>query len=167
MSKLFSFGCIQNENLFSFAVQQQHIGRNPAAAVKVKTPPPSVAGKTLTRQEVELLIASGATQRDRVFLLVLYGLALRIGEACNLKWSDFVRQDGGKVQVMIDDFISHLVRVLKTTTPSPARDGFARSTNVSHASFSAQPNSTAPDPTKGNGWNQSGINPRVAPAYNR
>lgn len=89
------------KSLFSFAVEQQHLARNPAAAIKAPKSSRNYAGRILSREDVLRIIAAARPGRDRVFLLCCYGMGLRISEACNLRWSDFVNRSDGKVQVTV------------------------------------------------------------------
>lgn len=89
------------KSLFTFATEQQHIPLNVAAGIKPPKHSPNLAGRILSRDEVNKLIESAATERDRLFLLVTYAIALRASEACNLKWEDFVIRSDGKIQVTV------------------------------------------------------------------
>jgi integrase/recombinase XerD len=89
------------KSLFSFAVAQQHLPLNPAAAIKSPKASRNYAGRILSREDVLKIIAAARPGRDRVFLLVCYSMGLRISEACNLRWSDFVTRSDGKVQVNV------------------------------------------------------------------
>lgn len=89
------------KSLFSFATSQQYLPIDVAAAVKTPKISTNYAGRILKREEMDLIIQSAATERDRLFLLITYAIALRASEACNLKWSDFTVRGDGKVQVTI------------------------------------------------------------------
>jgi integrase/recombinase XerD len=89
------------KSLLNFAVAEQEIGRNPASAIRLKPHSPNLAGRILSREDVQKLIASAGTERDRLFLLVTYALGLRASEACALKWADFVTRSDGKTQVAV------------------------------------------------------------------
>jgi integrase/recombinase XerD len=89
------------KSLFTFATEQQHLSINVAAGMKPPQHSPNLAGRILTREEVNKIIDSAKSERDRLFLLVTYALALRASEACSLKWEDFTVRSDGKVQVSI------------------------------------------------------------------
>lgn len=89
------------KSLFSFAAKQTHIPFNVAAALQPPKVSTELAGRILTREQVQSIIENAASDRDRLFILCLYALALRLFEACGLKWADFSIQGTGKVQVMV------------------------------------------------------------------
>jgi integrase/recombinase XerD len=89
------------KSLLNFAVEQQAIGRNPASAIRLKPHTPNLAGRILSREDVQKIITGAGTERDRLFLLVTYALGLRASEACALKWADFVSRSDGKTQVTV------------------------------------------------------------------
>jgi site-specific recombinase XerD len=89
------------KSLFSFAAKQTHIPFNVAAALQPPKTSTDLAGRILTRAQVDLLIESATGERGRLFILCLYALALRLFEACNLEWQHFSVQGSGKVQVMV------------------------------------------------------------------
>lgn len=89
------------KSLFTFAAEQAHISFNVAAALKPPKVSSSVAGRILTKEEVQQLINAGATERDQLFMLLTYAIATRISETCSIRWEDFTIQSNGNVQVMI------------------------------------------------------------------
>lgn len=89
------------KSLFTFATEQQHIPANIASAVKPPKHSPNLAGRIMTRAEVDRLINAASSERDRLFLLVSYAIATRASETCNLKWEDFTVRSDGKIQVTI------------------------------------------------------------------
>lgn len=89
------------KSLFTFATEQQHISLNVAAGAKPPKHSPNLAGRILTREEVNQIFNGAKSERDRLFLLVTYAIALRASEACNLKWEDFITRSDGKVQAVI------------------------------------------------------------------
>lgn len=89
------------KSLFTFAAEQTHIPFNVAAALKPPKTSPNLAGRILTKEAVVKIINAGATDRDRLFLLVMYAIATRISETCTLRWQNFTIQSNGKVQVSI------------------------------------------------------------------
>ena len=89
------------KSLFAFATQQAHIAMDIAAAIKPPKVSTNYAGRMLTREEMNRIIEYAASERDRLFLLITYAIALRASEACNLKWEDFTVRSDGKVQVSI------------------------------------------------------------------
>jgi integrase/recombinase XerD len=92
--------CIKS--LLSFCVSQQYLAINPGAAIKIKPNEMQIAQKVITREEVAQLIQYAANERDRVFLLTLYTMALRVSECCGLKWIDFTQQENtGRMQAMV------------------------------------------------------------------
>jgi integrase/recombinase XerD len=89
------------KSLFTFAAEQAHIAFNVAAAIKPPKVASNLAGKILTKEEVQQLINAGVTERDQLFMLMSYAIATRISETCSIKWEDFTIQSNSNVQVMI------------------------------------------------------------------
>jgi integrase/recombinase XerD len=89
------------KSLLAFAAAQAHIQFDVGAGIKLGTVTPTLAGRILSKEAVSALIENAPVGVERVFLAVLYALALRISEACNLKWEDFTGQSTGRMQVMI------------------------------------------------------------------
>lgn len=89
------------KSLFKFATEQQHIPANIGAGVKSPKHSPNLAGRIMTREEVDRLINAASSERDRLFLLVSYAIATRASETCSLKWEDFTTRSDGKTQVTI------------------------------------------------------------------
>jgi integrase/recombinase XerD len=88
-SKRVAVGAIKS--LFSFAKQLGVVSAN--LGILVKSP-------ILTQEEVQLLINSTTTPRDRAIIRLLYFAGLRVSELCGLKWRDLkARGDGGQITV--------------------------------------------------------------------
>jgi integrase/recombinase XerD len=89
------------KSLFSFATRQAHTPANIAAAIRLPKTHHNLAGRILKRDETLRLIESGTTERDRLFLLLMYAIGARVSEMCALDWENFSEQSSGKIQVTI------------------------------------------------------------------
>lgn len=89
------------KSLYSFAVKQGYVPLSPAAAIRMPKTNPNLAGRILTPDAVKQLIEAAESDRDRLFLLLMYAVGARVSEICALTWRDFVRQANGKTQVTI------------------------------------------------------------------
>lgn len=70
-----------------------HAIKNPLYGFEVKDHSPQYVSRVLTKEEVSLLLKTTSRKtkvdrKERLMLLVLYGLGLRTGELCNLKIKD-------------------------------------------------------------------------------
>ncbi len=85
------------KSLFSFGVKTGYLAANPAAMIKTIKAKEALNERILLEQEVKELINAAETQRgaaalakrDRLILILLYILGLRISELVGLNWSDF------------------------------------------------------------------------------
>lgn len=89
------------KSLFTFAVRHQHIPFNVAAAIRLPKAESNLAARTLRKEQVIKLIEGGDTERDRLFLLLMYATGMRISETISVKWCDFTEQGSGKMQLSI------------------------------------------------------------------
>lgn len=89
------------KSLLAFAAKQGHIAFDVGAAMTLPKTSTNLAGRILTCDQVESLFAAAETESHRLFFMTSYYLALRIGEAVNLKWTDFNAQGKGRIQVAI------------------------------------------------------------------
>lgn len=79
--------------LRSFFRTAQRLGackKNPAIELRPPKFPDKIADRLLTHEQVEALIAAGDTERDRLFIELLYTAGLRVSEACNLTVPDIL-----------------------------------------------------------------------------
>ena len=81
------------KSLFSFGVKTGYLSANPASMVKTPKPKDALNERILLDTEVKDLINAASTERDRLILILLYILGLRISELVGLNWSDFKPTD--------------------------------------------------------------------------
>lgn len=81
------------KSLFSFGVKTGYLSANPAAMVKTPKPKDALNERILEVEEVKELINVATNERDRLILILLYILGLRISELVGLNWSDFQPTD--------------------------------------------------------------------------
>jgi integrase/recombinase XerD len=95
--------------LFSFAVKTGYLPANPAALVKSLKPKDALNERILSEGEVRGLIkgaknergAAAFAERNRLIIVLLYVLGLRVSELVGLNWGDFKpTQDGVLVTVL-------------------------------------------------------------------
>ncbi len=79
------------KSLFSFGVKTGYLSANPASMVKTPKPKDALNERILLDEEVKELINAAISERDRLILILLYILGLRISELVGLNWSDFQR----------------------------------------------------------------------------
>ncbi len=77
------------KSLFSFGVKTGYLSANPASMVKTPKPKDALNERILEAEEVKELINAAKGDRDRLILILLYILGLRISELVGLNWSDF------------------------------------------------------------------------------
>ncbi|MGB5632683.1 MAG: tyrosine-type recombinase/integrase [Waterburya sp.] len=77
------------KSLFSFGVKTGYLSANPASMVKTPKPKDALNERILEAEEVKELINEASNERDRLILILLYILGLRISELVGLNWSDF------------------------------------------------------------------------------
>jgi integrase/recombinase XerD len=77
------------KSLFSFGVKTGYIGANPASMIRTTKAKDALNERILQASEVKQLISAASNERDRLILILLYILGLRISELVGLNWSDF------------------------------------------------------------------------------
>ena len=85
------------KSLFSFGVKTGYLSANPASTIKTTKAKDALNERILQAEEVKQLInaaknerdAAALASRDRLILILLYILGLRISELVGLNWSDF------------------------------------------------------------------------------
>lgn len=77
------------KSLFSFGVKTGYLSANPASMIKTTSAKDALNERILQAEEVKQLIDEAANERDRLILILLYILGLRISELVGLNWSDF------------------------------------------------------------------------------
>ncbi len=85
------------KSLFSFGVKTGYLSANPASMIKTTKAKDALNERILQAEEVKQLInaaknerdAAALASRDRLILILLYILGLRISELVGLNWSDF------------------------------------------------------------------------------
>ena len=81
------------KSLFSFGVKTGYLEINPASMIKTIKTKDALNERILLDKEVKELINAASTERDRLILILLYILGLRISELVGLNWSDFQPTD--------------------------------------------------------------------------
>ncbi|VEP14745.1 Integrase [Hyella patelloides LEGE 07179] len=81
------------KSLFSFGVKTGYLPANPASMIKTTKAKDALNERILQAEEVKQLINEAAQMRDRLILVLLYILGLRISELVGLNWSDFQPTD--------------------------------------------------------------------------
>jgi len=77
------------KSLFSFGVKTGYLANNPASMIKTIKAKDALNERILRETEVKALIHAATNERDRLILILLYLLGLRISELVGLNWSDF------------------------------------------------------------------------------
>ena len=77
------------KSLFSFGVKTGYLSANPASMIKTPKPKDALNERILEDEEVKELINAASSERNRLILILLYILGLRISELVGLNWSDF------------------------------------------------------------------------------
>jgi integrase/recombinase XerD len=77
------------KSLFSFGVKTGYLSANPASMIRTTKAKDALNERILQAEEVKQLISAASTERDRLILILLYILGLRISELVGLNWSDF------------------------------------------------------------------------------
>lgn len=77
------------KSLFSFGVKTGYLSANPASMIRTTKAKDALNERILQAEEVKQLINAASTERDRLILILLYILGLRISELVGLNWSDF------------------------------------------------------------------------------
>jgi len=77
------------KSLFSFGVKTGYLANNPASMIKTIKAKDALNERILRETEVKALINAATNERDRLILILLYLLGLRISELVGLNWSDF------------------------------------------------------------------------------
>lgn len=81
------------KSLFSFGVKTGYLSANPASMIKTTKAKDALNERILQAEEVKQLIDEANSERDRLILILLYILGLRISELVGLNWSDFQSTD--------------------------------------------------------------------------
>lgn len=77
------------KSLFSFGVKTGYLRANPASMIKTPKGKDTLNERILIEEDVKKLIAAAKNERDRLILVLLYILGLRVSELVALNWSDF------------------------------------------------------------------------------
>ena len=77
------------KSLFSFGVKTGYLSLNPASMIKTTLAKDALNERILQAEEVKQLINAACSERERLILVLLYILGLRISELVGLNWSDF------------------------------------------------------------------------------
>lgn len=121
--------------LCAFAVDLRYLYANVFVVVKADATPEVTHKRILTEEQVLRLIEAPDTQRNRTLLRLIYAGGLRVGEACNLIWSDllpkgvlYIRQGKGQKDRYItlsDNMVKRLVALQGDgSTSSPTSSMF-------------------------------------------
>ncbi len=81
------------KSLFSFGVKTGYLSANPASMIKTAKAKDALNERILMAEEVKQLINAAKNERNRLILVLLYILGLRISELVGLNWSDFQPND--------------------------------------------------------------------------
>lgn len=81
------------KSLFSFGVKTGYLSANPASMIKTTLAKDALNERILMAEEVKQLINAASNERNRLILVLLYVLGLRISELVGLNWSDFQPND--------------------------------------------------------------------------
>ena len=96
------------KSLFSFGVKTGYLRANPASMIKTIKAKETLNERILTEEDVKKLIAAAKNEcdlpcryaeRNRLILIMLYLLGLRISELVGLNWSDFQPTKSGEIAV--------------------------------------------------------------------
>jgi integrase/recombinase XerD len=77
------------KSLFSFGVKTGYLSANPASMIRTTKAKDALNERILQAEEVKQLISAATNERNRLILILLYILGLRISELVGLNWSDF------------------------------------------------------------------------------
>ena len=91
------------KSLCAFGVELRYLYANVFVVVKADATPEVTHKRILTEEQVLRLIEAPTSQRNRTLLRLIYAGGLRVGEVCNLIWSDllpkgvlYIRQGKGQ-----------------------------------------------------------------------
>jgi site-specific recombinase XerD len=87
-------------SLLRFAFTWGYIKSDLARAVVLPRYQPKLAERYMEESEVERLLASAASDRDRILFRLLYFTGIRVSELCGLRWRDFRTRSTG-VEVVV------------------------------------------------------------------
>lgn len=93
---------ISIKGYFDWAVNEEHIRRDPARVVKLVEQTPRPPRHLSDKEESDLVAAAteGGNLRDYTLVVLLLHTGLRVGEACQLKWEHVtLRKRSGYLQV--------------------------------------------------------------------
>jgi site-specific recombinase XerD len=76
--------------LCGFGVEVRYLFMNVFVIVKPESTPEVTHKRILTEEQVLRLIEAPTSQRDKTMLRLIYAAGLRVGEVCNLIWSDLL-----------------------------------------------------------------------------
>lgn len=76
--------------LFDFGVDMNYLRTNVMRIVKPDAPSEVTHKRILTEEQVLKLIEAPKRQRDKLLLRLMYAAGLRVGEVCDLVWSDLL-----------------------------------------------------------------------------
>ncbi len=87
------------KSLFSFAAEEGLIQANPARRLAIEKCQDGRAARTLSREEIERLIAATEKPRDALILQLLFYSGARVSELVALRWQDVQPNDamGGQI----------------------------------------------------------------------
>ncbi len=81
------------KSLFSYCVKTGYLKVNPASMIEAPKVNDTISQKLLTVKDIQKLITHAKTTRDKLLIKIMFGLGLRVSEAVNLKWSNFIVDD--------------------------------------------------------------------------
>ena len=89
------------KSLFAFSHRLGYLPFDVARPLRLPVLRDRLAERILSEEEVRGLLAAEHNPRDHALLCLLYATAVRVSEACNLKWRDVQERDqGGQVTVL-------------------------------------------------------------------
>lgn len=90
------------KSLFRFACQIGYLRFDPASAVRLPKIPSDKSERYLSEEQVRMLLAAAASDRDLALFTLLYATGARISELCNLRWKGVTAREsgGGHVHVL-------------------------------------------------------------------
>ncbi|MGC4033270.1 MAG: tyrosine-type recombinase/integrase [Tepidisphaeraceae bacterium] len=89
------------KSLSSFATKIGYLRYDVARPLKLPVLRDRLAERILSEGEVSQMLARERHPRDHVLLSLLYATAVRVSEACSLKWRDVQERSGGMGQITV------------------------------------------------------------------